>query len=127
MAKAVATAKPQEYEEWVYQSDAGYKGQIGGPKVATEESVLFSLAAAFPESESEPYRSHGSPFVFFETADGAVEYVGGVDALREWASANFADEEEVQAQNVNPMARGVVNMFGNEVPGFTVPSPLPGS
>ena len=133
---------------YVYQSDTGYKGagtflSDEGKKADTtdkkaglgtandgtsknfakEGSVLFEVLKEFPKGKED--LAFGSPFVF--TQEGKkVTKMGGVDALREWTTKTFPDNADIQKQNIDPVSfGGFINVFNNETPGFTMPSPLP--
>ena len=101
---------------------------------ALEGSVLKEILKEFPATVQEEKKAWGSPFVWFEEKDGAKKkrtVLGGVDDLKAYASKNFADDAAIQKQNVNPMSYGrgsewgILNMFNNYSPGYTVPDPLP--
>ena len=132
----------------MYQSDTGYKGAGGflsaeglkadmagtteaSANTAKEGSALLAILQEFSDEAFLAEKlAHGSPFVWSEVSDGkggkTLSYLGGVDAMREYASERFAASEEVQKQNVSPTGIGVLNIFGNPTPGLTVPAPLQG-
>ena len=94
-------------------------------------SALFAILQEFSDEAFLAEKlAHGSPFVWSEVSDSkggkTLSYLGGVDAMREYASDRFAASEEVQKQNVSPTGIGVLNIFGNPTPGLTVPAPLQG-
>ena len=128
---------------YVFQDDKTYKGagtfgsfeglkadmqntQLTGASgnASKPGSMLVALLDEFPDEIKLKHQAHGSPFVWFEEADGpskkALTYVGGVDALRAWTAKTFPGDAAIKAA----ATVRIPNIFNNLTPGFTIPDPL---
>ena len=76
---------------------------------AKEGSQLVEVLKEFPSKMQTEKLAHGSPFFWTEEKDGSkkkLTYMGGYDAMCELATTKFADNKDVQYQNISAWSFG---------------------